>query len=113
MYDEISSVSPLPKGMTCPAQENPSFEFSLDEYDQAAFDSLPNFLKEKVSGSFEFRELLSQGVASTGAAPAPAKLAAPVAAKPAASSTTPLPKFTPPTVISAPGLDAEIDQLPF
>ena len=114
MYDEISSVSPLPKGMTCPAQENPSFEFSLDEYDQAAFESLPNFLKEKVSGSFEFRDLLAQGVASTGAAPAPAKPAAPVAAKPAiTSSSTPLPKFTPPTVISAPGLEDEIDSLPF
>jgi len=116
MYDEISSVSPLPKGMTCPAQENPSFEFSLDEYDQAAFDSLPNFLKEKVSGSFEFRELLAQGVASMGAAPAaPAKPAAPaVAAKPAAtSSSTPLPKFTPPTIISAPGVQDELDELPF
>jgi hypothetical protein len=117
MYDEISSVSPLPKGMVCPPQENPSFEFSLDEYDQAAFDSLPNFLKEKVSGSFEFRDLLAKGVATMGAAPAqaaaPAPAPAPAAAKPAAASSTPLPKFTPPTVISAPGLQEEIDDLPF
>jgi hypothetical protein len=42
------------------------------------------------------------------------KKAAPAAApaKPAVSAT-PAPKFTPPTVISAPGLDQEIEELPF
>lgn len=114
-YDEIGSVSPLPKGMACPPQENPSFEFSLDEYDQAAYDALPNFLKEKVSGSFEFRDLMAQNKASMSAAPAQAAASAPAPAARAAAptSSTPLPKFTPPTVISAPGLQEEIDELPF
>jgi len=111
MYDEISSVSPLPKGMVCPPQENPSFEFSFDGYSQEVFDSLPNFLKEKVAGSYEFRDLLSKGLAVMSAAPAPAAPAA-APAKPAVSAT-PAPKFTPPTVISAPGLDQEIEELPF
>jgi hypothetical protein len=102
MYDEISSVSPLPKGMTCPPQENPSFEFSLDGgFNQELFDLLPNFLKEKVASSFEYIALTK--------APAPAPAPAPV--KPAAVSATPLPKFTPPTTI--PSVESEIDELPF
>lgn len=109
MYDEISSVSPLPKGMVCPPQENPSFEFSMDgTFDQAAFDLLPNFLKEKVMSSFEYIEMMKAATpapASAPAAPAPAPV------QPVAVSSTAAPKFTPPTVITASQND--IDELPF
>ena len=94
MYDEISSVSPLPKGMTCPPQENPSFEFSLGEFKQELFDSLPKFLQEKVSTSFEYIEMNKPA--------APVAAAAAVAAKPAAPAT-----FT------APAEEEEFDKLPF
>ena len=121
MYDEISSVSPLPKGMVCPPQENPSFEFSVSEWNQEAFESMPNFLREKIMASFEFRNLLADGVAKlpgasghtapAPAAPAPAPVAAPVAPKAAVVSTTTLPVFTPPTTDAA--SEAEIEELPF
>jgi len=94
MYDEISSVSPLPKGMVCPPQENPSFEFSLDEFNQEQFDSLPNFLKEKVSASFEYIEMHKKPAP----APAPAEQA---------NFVTPFLQFTAPTST------AEFDELPF
>jgi hypothetical protein len=95
MYDEISSVSPLPKGMTCPPQENPSFEFSLDgPFNQEQFDSLPNFLKEKVSASFEYIEMHKKPAP----APAPAEQA---------NFVTPFLQFTAPTST------AEFDELPF
>lgn len=121
MYDEISSISPLPKGMTCPPQENPSFEFSVSEWDQEKFEALPGFIREKIMASFEFRDLLSRGVAKipslSGPAPAaPVAQAAPVAAPvppapaPAApvqaSKAASLPSFVPPA-------DDEEDELPF
>ena len=125
LYDEISSVSPLPKGMTCPPQENPSFEFSVSEWNQEAFETMPGFLREKIMASFEFRNLLADGIAKIPAAsghtapapapapvaPAPAPAPAPVAAAPkAATTTTTLPVFTPPTTS---GTEAEIEELPF
>lgn len=84
MYDEIGGITPLPKGMVCPAQENPSFEFSIQEWDLAAYESMPNFLKEKVAASTEYQTLLATGalkpttVAPIAAAP-PAQKAAPTA----------------------------------
>lgn len=55
LYAEISSVSTLPKGLECPAQINPTFEFSFENFDQAKFDSLPDWLKDKIKTSKEYR----------------------------------------------------------
>ena len=57
-YERIASISPVMKGMECPPQVNPSFEFSVLDYNQAKFDSMPEFLKEMVRGSKEFQQLL-------------------------------------------------------
>lgn len=57
LYAEISSVSTLPKSLTCPGQINPNFEFSLENFDQKKFDSLPDWLKDKIKTSKEYREL--------------------------------------------------------
>jgi hypothetical protein len=57
-YERIASISPVMKGMECPPQVNPSFEFSVGEYNQDKFDSMPEFLKEMVRGSKEFQQLL-------------------------------------------------------
>ena len=46
------------KGMECPAQINPTFEFSVLDYNQAKFDTMPEFMKEMVRGSKEFQQLL-------------------------------------------------------
>lgn len=54
-YAEISSVSTLPKGMTCPAQINPSFEFTYNPFSLEKFDSLPDFLKDKIKQSDEYK----------------------------------------------------------
>lgn len=68
-FDEIASATPLPKGMVCPPQVNPTFEFSHSEWDWEKFNSLPNFLQEKIKQSEEFKAMSVQ---------APAKAAAPV-----------------------------------
>ena len=53
-YAEISSVSTLMKGMAIADQINPSFEFSVAEFDQAKFDVLPQFIRDKVMTSREY-----------------------------------------------------------
>lgn len=53
-YANISSVTQLPKGTTCPPQINETFEFSFENYDQKKFDSLPDWLKDKIKKSEEY-----------------------------------------------------------
>jgi len=55
LYAEISSISTLPKGMTCPEQINPSFEFTFTPYDHEKFLTLPDWLRDKIKLSKEFR----------------------------------------------------------
>ena len=59
LYSDISSVSRLPKGMTCPPQVNPNFEFTLegDELNEEKFNMLPDWIKQKVVTSWEYRML--------------------------------------------------------
>ena len=52
-YQNVSSITPLPKGMEIPTQFNDSFEFSLDEFDQVKFETFPDFIKDKINGSAE------------------------------------------------------------
>ncbi len=58
-YANISSVSQVPKGMTVKPAVNPIVEFSLSEFSQAAFDALPDFLKEKIRLSPEYAHATS------------------------------------------------------
>jgi len=59
MRDKISGISTVMKGVNMPAQVNPSFIFELDSFDQAKFDSLPDWLKDKVRQSQEYRAIVS------------------------------------------------------
>lgn len=54
-YAEINSVSAVPKGFAVPEQVNPSFEFNYDPFDEAKFNNLPDFLKEKMKASKEYQ----------------------------------------------------------
>lgn len=56
-YAEIGSISPLPKGMVCPEQINPSSALSYDSFDFALFEGLPEFIKDKVKASEEFKAM--------------------------------------------------------
>lgn len=57
VYNEIASVSPMIKGMECPPQVNPTFVFELDNFDQAKFESLPDFIKDKIKTSEQYAKL--------------------------------------------------------
>lgn len=72
VYDKIASISTVMKGMTPPPQINPSFEFTFDPFDQAKFDSLPDFLKDKIRQSDEYKALSTPNVREMESAHAPA-----------------------------------------
>jgi len=57
-YALISNVSAMPKGMECPPQVNPNFEFNYeDKFDEKALESFPDFIKDKMKSSDEFKKL--------------------------------------------------------
>lgn len=54
IYEEIGSVSPMPKGMPCPDQINPTVVLSYDDFNWNVYEALPDFIKDKVKSSEEF-----------------------------------------------------------
>lgn len=54
VYEEIGSISPMPKGFECPAQINPSFLLDYDDFQEEKFNALPDFIKDKMRNSVEF-----------------------------------------------------------
>jgi len=56
-YANISSVSMLPKGMDCPELINERQELTYDNFKQELFESLPDFIKDKVVMSKEYQSL--------------------------------------------------------
>ena len=54
-YANIASVTPLPKGIECPPQVNPMFVLSYDEFDYKKFMDLPDFIKEEMEVTPEFK----------------------------------------------------------
>lgn len=58
MYEKISSISPLAKGVDCPPQVNETFILSYDDWDDERFRKLPEFIQEKIKSSVEFQKIL-------------------------------------------------------
>ena len=54
-YAEIGSVSTLPKGLTCPPQINESFIWTYENFDATKFGQLPDYLKNKMVNSDEYK----------------------------------------------------------
>lgn len=57
MYEQISSVTPLPKGFACPDQINATQVWEYDNPNMEYLESLPDFIKDKIKSSEEFIEL--------------------------------------------------------
>jgi hypothetical protein len=53
----ISAVSAMPKGLQCPEQINPTQLLTFDNFDVKLFESLPDFLKDKIKTSKEYKAL--------------------------------------------------------
>jgi hypothetical protein len=58
-YAEISSISALPKSFECPPQVNPTRVLSFDEWNESVFQSLPDFIKNKITSSKEYAAMVN------------------------------------------------------
>jgi len=54
-FANIASVSPLPKGLVCPDQINPSFVLSYDVFDYEKFLTLPDWIKTEMEQTQEYK----------------------------------------------------------
>ena len=59
-YEAIGSISPMPKGMVCPPQINPTFVFNFDNYNDETFKSLPEFIRKQIVESNEYKAMNGQ-----------------------------------------------------
>lgn len=58
-YTNIAAITPLPAGLTAPKAENELVEFSLDDFNEAVFNSLSDGLKETIAKSPEYTAIKS------------------------------------------------------
>lgn len=65
-YNDIASVTPVPEGLEVPEQSNKNtlFNFNLP-WKQAAFESLPEFIQNKIKSSDEYKALGGEAPAAT------------------------------------------------
>lgn len=60
VYADIASCSTLPKGLTCPPPINERRELNYDDaWDAKFFSTLPDFIKNKMMDSKEFRAMMN------------------------------------------------------
>lgn len=57
VYANVTSVTKPPKSVTVPEAENKTFLFSVDNFDQEAFDNFPDFIKDEIMESNEYKNL--------------------------------------------------------
>lgn len=56
-YQEIAGITGVPKGIVVPDQINKTTCLSYDAFDYEIFDSLPDFIKDKMKGSAEYESM--------------------------------------------------------
>lgn len=64
-YADISSIATLPKGFTAPDQVNLRTELSFNNWNQQIFESLPDFVKDKIKSSKEYKAMTMPGHTET------------------------------------------------
>lgn len=55
-YQTIASVTPMPKGVPCPDAINKTQVLSFDNFDVELFMALPDFIKDKIVSSDEYKK---------------------------------------------------------
>ena len=70
-YAKISSVSGVPAVIEVPAQITEKFILSYDDFSVEKFNSLPDFIKEKMKSSKEYQQLFKVNTGHPDGQPAP------------------------------------------
>ena len=55
-YANVDSVIPLPKGMTAPSTDTPVILWNMEEWDDGAFEALPEWVREKIKKSTQYQK---------------------------------------------------------
>ena len=58
---KVNGVMAIPKGMICPDRINDLLSFDIDEWDQAAFDNIPEGIRAIIMKSDEYLDKIAQG----------------------------------------------------
>lgn len=58
VYEVIAGITPIPKGTKCPPAINNTLILSFDAWDKEKFDSLPDFIRNRIMSSAEFQKIL-------------------------------------------------------
>lgn len=58
VYEEIAGVTPLPTGLKCPPLINPLQELTFDAFNRDLFEKLPEFIRDKIRSSEEYRAMM-------------------------------------------------------
>lgn len=61
-YTVISSISKMIKGMECPAQINPTRVLSFEQFNWEVYESLSEYVKDKIKSSDEYKRLVEPQV---------------------------------------------------
>lgn len=56
-YADIAGVTPVPKSMKCPEQFNKSIVWDFEQPDYVLLETLPDFIKDKIKSSVEYKML--------------------------------------------------------
>ena len=56
-YSIISGITPVPNGLDVPEKINEVFELSFEKWSNDAFNGLPDFLKDKIKSSKQFKAM--------------------------------------------------------
>lgn len=56
VYANVTAITPIPKGMSCPPQINDTFVFSYDQFEDTKFNALPEYLRKKMELTPEYLE---------------------------------------------------------
>lgn len=59
LYAEVTSVSPVMKGLTVPPQINSTFVLDYDNFSFDAFNTLPEFIRKKMESSAEYKNMVN------------------------------------------------------
>lgn len=60
-YAQVSSITPIPEGMTCPDPINKVFELSYSDWSDEKFNSLPEWIRKEMEQTPEFKMISTGG----------------------------------------------------
>lgn len=56
-YAKVTNLMPLPKGMPVPESKTATFTWDMDKWNDALFDSLPEWIQNKIKKSTQYQKL--------------------------------------------------------